>query len=284
MSGDLARILGHADLSEAAVMGVSLAEAKASMVPFRVAAGFVADAISPLEFLTCPSDNLKLSHSGTDMVAAYGLSLAPADLSGFNTCRYATAGCRSACLNTSGKGALDSVGRARVWKTRWLAGDPVSFLRYLAEAIDRIPVATWAAAGFTVSFRFNVVSDLPWETIAPWLVARAAARGLRLYDYTKWPTARRSGVAGYTLCQSVHEGTSARALAAAPHPVVVVDVARGRALPTSFMGRPVVDGDRSDARFLDPAGAVVLLRYKEVRTTKRAAAVASGFVRTLVSA
>jgi hypothetical protein len=280
---DLVRHLRAFDLSEEHVMSTPLRSARASMVPFRVAEGFAPIPVSPLEFLTCPSDNLKLSHSSSDRVAGYGLSLAPADASGWNVCRYATAGCRSACLATSGNGRYDSSTRGRIWKTRWLAGDPVSFLRYLAASIDAIPVAAWAKAGWTVSLRFNVLSDLPWETIAPWLVARAQARGIALYDYTKWPTARRSGVAGYELCQSAHEGSTDAAIGAAAHPVVVVDVKRGAALPTSYLGRPVVDGDRSDARFLDPAGSVVLLRFKEVQTTKRADAVASGFVRTVAA-
>jgi hypothetical protein len=79
----------------------------------------------------------------------------------------------------------------------------------------------------------------------------------------------------------VHEHTTDTALATMPHPVVVVDVKRGKPLPATYMGRPVVDGDRSDARFLDPAGSVVLLRFKNVSTTDRVTAVASGFVRSV---
>lgn len=280
-SRDLVRHLASLDLSEEHVMSISLRDARRSQVPFRVEQGFAPLSVSPIDFLTCPSDNLKLSHSASDRVAGYGLSLAPADSSGWNVCRFASAGCRSACLATSGNGRYDGSTRGRIWKTRWLAGDPVPFLRFLAASIDAIPVAEWERAGWAVSLRFNVLSDLPWESIAPWLVARAQARGIRLYDYTKWPTARRAGVVGYELCQSVTERSSDADIAAALHPVVVVDVKRGKALPTSYLGRPVVDGDLSDARFFDPAGSVVLLRYKEVQTTKRADAVASGFVRTL---
>jgi len=36
----------------------------------------------------------------------YILHLAPADLSGYNTCPKATAGCKSACLNTAGRGGM----------------------------------------------------------------------------------------------------------------------------------------------------------------------------------
>jgi hypothetical protein len=277
---DLARHLASLNLSETAVMAVDLRTAKASMVPFRVTEGF-----QPLvtKLVTAPDENLKLTHSETDRVAAFGLSLAPADLSGtWNTCRYATKGCRAACLATAGNGRYDQSQRGRVWKTKWFAAQPLNFLRVLVDELDNIKVDTWTMAGWTVSFRFNVLSDLPWETIAPWIVARIGDRGIRAYDYSKWPTSKRAGAAalGYVVCQSISERSSGRDIDEAPHPVVVVDVKRGHALPACWRGRPVVDGDLSDARFLDPAGTVVLLRYKAVTTTDRAAAVASRFVRT----
>jgi hypothetical protein len=281
MSADLARALGGMDLSEAAVMAIDLGDARASMVPYRVAAGFKAES---RKLLTAPDENLKLTHSGSDRVAGFGLSLAPADMSGgWNVCRYSTVGCRAACLATSGNGRYGATQRGRVWKTRWLAERPLEFLRVLVDEVDRIKVSSWEGAGWTVSLRLNVLSDLPWETLAPWLVRRIRGRGIRLYDYSKYPSSKRSGAAalGYEVCQSVSEKTTDCQLRGMAHPVVVVDVTRGRALPVEWMGRPVVDGDRSDARYLDPAGSVVLLRYKEVSSCKRAAAVASGFVRSV---
>lgn len=278
MSRDLAKKLIGMNIELEDVMAVDLRTARAGMIGYRVAEGFKAGSV---KLLTAPDENLKLTHSGVSRVAAFGLSLAPADLSGeWNTCRYATAGCRSACLATSGNGRYGATQRGRVWKTRWLAERPLEFLRVLVDEIDRIRVGAWDAAGWTVSFRFNVLSDLPWERIAPWLVERLVGRGIRLYDYTKWPTRRRVGVVGYELCQSVCERDCATGISRMPHPVVVVDVKRGAPLPTVWGGRPVVDGDVSDARFLDAPGSVVLLRYKNVSTTDRAAAVASGFVRS----
>jgi hypothetical protein len=281
MSRDLVRALAGVDLSEAAVMGVDLAEARRGMVGYRVAVGF-----RPLraKLLTAPSENLKLTHSGSDRVAGYGLTLAPADMSGaWNVCRYSTPGCRAACLATSGNGRYGATQRGRVWKTRWLAERPLEFLRVLVDEVDRIKVGAWVEAGWTVSLRLNVLSDLPWEEMAPWLVRRIRGRGIRLYDYSKYPSSKRSNAAalGYEVCQSVSERTTVAQLKGMPHPVVVVDVTRGRALPAVWGGRKVIDGDVSDARYLDPAGSVVLLRFKEVSTTKRAAAVASGFVRSV---
>jgi hypothetical protein len=279
MSADLARRLADADLSEEAVMARDLRAAREAMVAYRVAEGFRPAVV---KLLTAPDENIKLTHSGVDQVAAFGLSLAPADLSGnWNTCRYSTAGCRAACLATSGNGRYSRTQAGRVWKTRWLAERPLDFLRVLVDEIDRIKVEKWSAAGWTVSLRLNVLSDLPWEAIAPWIVERATARGIRLYDYSKWPTSKRAGAAelGYDISESVSERTTTAQLRGMRRPVVVVDVKRGHALPEQWNGRPVVDGDRSDARFLDPAGCAVLLRFKAVTTTDRTAAVASGFVR-----
>jgi hypothetical protein len=278
MSADLARTLLALDLGEGAVMARDLKAARTSMVGYRVAEGFNPHIV---KLLTTPDENIKLTHSGTDRVAAYGLTLAPADLSGdWNTCRYATAGCRRACLATSGNGRYGRTQAGRVWKTKWLAERPLDFLRVLVDEIDAIKVEKWAAAGWTVSLRLNVLSDLPWEAIAPWLVERAAARGIRVYDYSKgYKRAEAAAAIGYDLSMSVHEKTTPVQIRSIRRPVVVFDVKRGHDLPAEYMGRRVIDGDRSDARFLDDSDVIVGLRFKAVTTTDRATAVASGFVR-----
>ena len=55
----------------------------------------------------------------------YILHLAPANLSGYNTCPKATVGCKFACLNTAGRGGMFKKGettnviqKARIRKTR----------------------------------------------------------------------------------------------------------------------------------------------------------------------
>ena len=55
----------------------------------------------------------------------YILHLAPADVSGYNTCPKATAGCKAACLNTAGRGGMFKKGettnviqKARIRKTK----------------------------------------------------------------------------------------------------------------------------------------------------------------------
>src|SRR3954452_4952147 len=94
MTTDLVRHLSGADLSESAVMALSLSDAKARMALVRAVHGFI---IKSVDLLTAPDGNVKLTHSETDRVYAYGLALAPAGLSGWQVCRYRTTGCEAQC-------------------------------------------------------------------------------------------------------------------------------------------------------------------------------------------
>src|SRR3954463_1040809 len=100
---DLTRALLATDLAESTVRDMPLSVAKLTLATMRARHGFKAVA-RPL--LTAPDENVKLTHSETDRVYAYGLSLSPAGLSGWQVCRYRTAGCEAVCLATSGKGAF----------------------------------------------------------------------------------------------------------------------------------------------------------------------------------
>ena len=72
----------------------------------------------------------------------YILHLAPADLSGYNTCPKATAGCKSACLNTAGRGGLFKKGtttnviqEARMRKTAFFFEERKHFMEWLVADI-----------------------------------------------------------------------------------------------------------------------------------------------------
>ena len=57
-----------------------------------------------------------------------GIHLAPAKLSGYNTCQYASIGCTAACLNTAGMGIYSNVQKARIDKTKLFFNDKQIFL------------------------------------------------------------------------------------------------------------------------------------------------------------
>ena len=226
-----------------------------AMIAERVAVGFC-----PLHapLLTAPADNPKLGKSGT-----YGLSLAAASLSGaWNVCRYSTSGCRGVCLESAGKGSLDSVQRGRIWKTRLLGAEPALFIRALADelrgVLARRPLDSLGRRYGRVPVRLNVLSDLPWESFAPALFTDPSLRACQWYDYSKNPTRRPP--ANYHLTFSASERTTDLVAAAGHYGTVAVvfSTRRGAALPSSWDGLAVSDGDVSDSRWKDSAGIIGL--------------------------
>jgi len=233
--------------------------------------------------------NQKLQKSTTP---TFGLSLSPAATSGdWNTCRWSTAGCRSVCLATAGNGRFDTVTRGRLWKTRLLADHPTLFVSRLAHEIGLL-----TAKHGKINFRFNVLSDLRWELIAPDLLALP---GVTAYDYTKAPPSRRGRVAGlidlmsgsatsknyyrtltnYRLVGSATENSNDDDIGLAVEQfgsaAVVFDTKIGRPLPATYLGFKVIDGDLSDDRTVaEEDGCIVGLRAKG-----DARGVANGFVR-----
>jgi hypothetical protein len=253
---------------------LNLADARQVMADHRQAFGLSGVAV-PL--LTDPSGNVKTAK--TKERKAYILHLSPANVGGVgNVCKYSTKGCRAACLNTAGKGAFDYVQRARIWRTQFLNDNPVEFLFIISQEIQ---AAVKKHGGEEkIAVRLNGTSDLRWELIAPWLMDRFP--GVQFYDYTKWPTAKREILpANYHLTYSVSERDAKQGdtwvddLRVA---VVVVDVPKSQDFPERYRGLTVVDGDKTDARWLDEAGSVVLLRPKG-----RARKETSGFVRNDVT-
>jgi hypothetical protein len=77
-------------------------------------------------FLTPARSNAKTALTAS-VVESVILHLSPSDLSGRNVCPFASAGCRSACLNTSGRGTMDSVQSARLRKTQLLFENKYEF-------------------------------------------------------------------------------------------------------------------------------------------------------------
>lgn len=290
MSRDLYRLLSSLDLSESAVMSVSLRQARADWAAVRSGLGLKG---SP-RLTTEPNGSAKAEHGLTDVApaAVWMLYLAPADSSGqYQTCRYATAGCRLACLNQSGQAGMEvnsgraetgHILRARKARTLFLGSSPLSFFRLLVHEISAMPETKWATKGFALGLRLNGTSDIPFETMPSlgWFFARVASLGITAYDYTAYPSAKRPRSTSLVyIVDSVKETHSDRMVDRMARPVVVFDVKRGAPLPTMWRGRPVIDADKSDARWLDVEGSVRGLRFKHVASTTKADAVASGFVR-----
>ena len=201
------------------------------------------------------------------------MHLAPADLSGYETCPKRTAGCSAACLNTAGRGGMfkkgtntNSVQQARIRKTKWFFEDRRGFMLELLHDI-RKAVRFAHKRGLTPVFRLNGTSDLAWEkyTVDGYNVFELFP-DVQFYDYTKVLGRKVSQYPNYHLTFSRAENNMddcLKAQAAGMNVAVVYD-----RIPDN-----VYSADEDDLRFLDPFVAIVGLKAKG-----RAKKDVSGFV------
>lgn len=183
------------------------------------------------------------------------LYLAPATTTKWNTCSMAKiAQCDKACLYTAGRGAMNSVQKARIRKTEWFFEDRQSFMQQLVVDIDKLFFKA-KRMGLTPLVRLNGTSDIRWESIPinGYKNIFEAFPDVQFYDYTK-DANRRDLPANYDLTFSYSgvEGFQpfvAKALKKQMRIAVVFR--RENDIPTTFMGIPVVSGDNSDVRHLD---------------------------------
>ncbi len=211
------------------------------------------------------------------------LHLAPADLSGKEVCPKRTAGCTAACLNTAGRGGMFRKGettniiqQARIRKTKMFFEDRAGFMAQLIKDIE-LGIKQAARLGLTPVFRLNGTSDLAWEKYAV-----PGARNIfdlfptvTFYDYTKVLGRKVADIPNYDLTFSAADGNDAdvkKAIAAGMNVAMVFDK-----LPDTYMGRPVINADDTDLRFLDPRGVICGLKAKG-----RAKKDTSGFVRRTI--
>lgn len=203
--------------------------------------------------------NTKLEKGNKLSWQTRGLSLAPANISGKQLCPHRSAGCELACLNTAGMGVFSNVQQARINKSKFLIEKRADFLAQLEKELANLNKQ--AGKGKQIAVRLNVLSDLPWHN----LIDMSKFQNLKFYDYT--PNVKRmiqflNGElpANYHLTFSRKENNQALVELVANmggNVAVVFDK-----LPETYLGKPVVDGDATDLRFLDPKGVIVGLKAK----------------------
>ena len=185
------------------------------------------------------------------------LHLAPADVSGYNTCPKSTAGCRAACLNTAGRGGMFRQGettnviqKARIRKTKLFFENRDVFLAILEDDIHRA-IRFAQRKGLTPVFRLNGTSDLSWEKYG--IIQKFP--GVQFYDYTKVMGRKVSHLPNYHLTFSRAENNDAdvaQALAQGMNVTVIYDQ-----IPDS-----VFSADDTDLRFMDPRVGIIGLKAK----------------------
>jgi hypothetical protein len=189
------------------------------------------------------------------------LYLAPADMSGLiNLCPKASVGCKAACLNSAGRGRFDAVQSARLKKTAWFVNDRDGFLNQLRRDIQTGKKKA-ASLGLKFAVRLNGTSDRPDipRKLAP------EFPDVLFYDYTALPRPYQRELSNYRIVFSRKEDNDNAVMDALKNNVsvaAVFDVKKGKPLPASYKGFPVVDGDEHDAIFLQPRGVWIGLRAK----------------------
>jgi len=192
------------------------------------------------------------------------LHLAPADLSGRETCPKRTPGCTAACLNTAGRGGMfkrgestNTIQRARIRKTNEFFNNREQFMFDLYH--DIVKAKKFAdKQGLIPVFRLNGTSDLSWEK---YTVGTTDMNLFQLfpttqfYDYTKILGRKVSQYPNYHLTFSKADGNDADVAEALMQGMSVVAVYD--AIPEG-----VPSADETDLRFLDPKGIMLGLKAK----------------------
>jgi hypothetical protein len=208
------------------------------------------------------------------------LYLAPAKLSGYQTCPMASlAQCEEACLNTAGLGGVySSIQKSRIAKTKRFFEAREAFMSDIVKSIRALiklarkprRVKGRFAKAFQVLVRLNGTSDIRWENV-PVTIDGIEYRNLmeafpdiQFYDYTK--LSNRKGIPdNYDLTFSysgvkAYAPQVAKARAALMRIAVVFRHVQG--IPKSFIGMKCIGGDNSDVRHIEKQNVVVALYAK----------------------
>jgi hypothetical protein len=213
-----------------------------------------------------------------------------------NVCAGSSIQCRMGCLEGTGQNATKGAHEAKYRRMDALYKYPHEFVRMCIAGFEN-RMCESRASGYFPFFRFNYLSDIPWEYMIPGLFHSDMFRNVQFYDYTKVrgriPNGPDEGHArtlyekhtGFPVPENYditfsYNGDNA--------PVCGKELERGKRvaivflsngqknrgmhllpeMPTRWWGHDVVNGDHSDARPCDPPNArsrkpvIVGLRYK----------------------
>lgn len=178
------------------------------------------------------------------------------------------AGCFDGCLESAGRGAFNSVQQARAAKTAFFRENQRAFMLSLCADI-------WSHArrakrlGLIPLVRPNGTSDIPFENIQiDGKTIFQIFADVQFYDYTKHPSRNLEGktAGNYDLTYSFSAITpkpiSIKGLTNKHNKRAAVVFQCQSDIPAEFRGWPVVDGDDTDVRHIEPEQVVVALYAK----------------------
>jgi hypothetical protein len=201
------------------------------------------------------------------------LYLMPADGSGQQLCPMAElAQCKAPCLFTAGRGAMSNVMLSRLRKTLYFNQYRDQFMHQLHNELIK-ERAKAKRKGYKLIVRLNGTSDIRFENVAighSYRNIMEALPDIQFYDYTKIANRKNipanydltfsySGVPAYApyVAKAVNNGERI-AVVFRSRRIVETMLTNGE----TFLGLPLVDGDDTDIRHLDPKGAIVALYAK----------------------
>ena len=169
------------------------------------------------------------------------------------------ADCLGPCLVNAGMSAVfPSINISRQKKTDLFQNDQKLFLEILDKDIKKF-IRDCKKDGTTACIRLNGTSDIDYERLIDMESYNAI-----FYDYTKRPNRLNKKLPkNYYLTVSYSQATDRYqnivedALKKHPDINIAVVFRDKKKIPVSFLGRPVIDGNKDDLRFLDPAGSIV---------------------------
>jgi hypothetical protein len=249
------------------------------------------DANYPL--LTPGENNVKFNKSERlGVYSTMGLCFAPANMSGYNVCPMASAGCKKICLTFSGQGQMYNQGclytskihAARVGRTLMFKKHPALFFKKLKHEIDLF-LKRCESRGTKPCIRLNTTSDIMWERVIDPNTGKNLMDlypMIQFYDYTKIFSRLGKTPKNYFLNFSRSECNEEQAIQALEMGINTCVVFEKGIFPETYKGYKTVNGDLSDLRFKDneyfgnPSnkGLVVALKPKGWRANKDT----SGFV------
>lgn len=216
------------------------------------------------------------------------LYLAPADESGYEVCPKRSKGCTAACLFTSGRGGMQMVKDSRINKTLWFHENRETFMATIVKDIERL-IRKAKREKMIPAVRLNGTSDIAWEKIrvvrdgVEYRNIMLAFPDIQFYDYTKI-RGRKTAIAlpNYHLTFSLAEDNDKdafRAIDEGYNVAVVFNMGKRDAKPKFWNNYPVVDGDETDVRFMDPKGGHIVALYAKGDARKDT----TGFVRNIIA-
>jgi hypothetical protein len=193
---------------------------------------------------------------GGEKIRILSLSLMPDDI--VCPARW-LADCAEDCLRSSGRGIQQNVIDGRQARTDFWHADRDAFLSMLKKELHNF-IKLCGRQNVVPVTRLNVLSDIPWET---YIDFADEFRALFSYDYTKRANRLGKTPDNYRLMFSYSKapGFENQVKRALSHRVPMTAVFRG-GLPSTFLGRPVYDGDISDIANLEQIDSIIGLRVK----------------------